>query len=71
MTMGKLIFIIIGYILAASVSESVSFDLAQTEWSNIWTYVYVLIGALITGTVVFLAALLSLVALKYLEKRGY
>jgi uncharacterized integral membrane protein len=69
--MGKLIFIIIGYILAASVSESVSFDLTQTEWSSIWTYVYVLVGALITGTVVFLAALLSLVALKYLEKKGY
>jgi uncharacterized integral membrane protein len=69
--MGNLIFIIIGYILAASVSESVSFDLTQTEWSNIWTCVYIFLGTAVAGTVFFIFALLSLVGLKYLEKKGY
>jgi hypothetical protein len=69
--MGKLIFIIIGYILAASVSDSVSFDLTQTEWSNIWTYALIVVSTITSWLTVlsFLSGCLLLI--KYLEKKGY
>jgi hypothetical protein len=69
--MGKLIFIIIGYILAASVSESVSFDLTQTEWSSIWTYVLIIIGTLAPWAAILAFLKCCLLVVKHLEKKSY
>ena len=35
-----IIFAIIAYALAAPLTSRISFDLTQTEWTNLWTYVW-------------------------------
>ena len=54
--MRTLICIFLSYIIAASFSELVSFNLLETEWTNILTYFWIIFSLPIAAA--FLAGLL-------------
>ena len=37
-------YLVAGYSIAAANSDSISFDLSQTDWLNLWTYIYIGVG---------------------------
>ena len=49
---------IVSYILAAGWSEKVSLDVAQTEWTNLLTYLVIVFAIPLTFAVFFLCAVI-------------
>ncbi len=39
--MRTIVCILIGYTFAAMISQHVSFDIRETDWYNLWTYIWI------------------------------
>lgn len=47
--MGTVFYLVAGYVIAALLSDRVAFDVRQTEWQSVWTYVWI-VGAVPLAT---------------------
>lgn len=59
-------YVIVGYVIAAGISDYVSFDFTQTDWVNLWTYVmfaFGMVGAWCLGFVFWSVLLTSILAM--------
>lgn len=57
--MRYLIGLIFAYVLAAPLTELISFDLRETEWLNILTYVWLAFGGLVWCAFAFFALIIA------------
>lgn len=56
--MKHLVSILFAYLLACPLTERVSLDVMQTEWTNILTYIWIACAGLIWVAIAFVAVLI-------------
>jgi ABC-type arginine transport system permease subunit len=39
--LASILYLILGYLVGAGMSEHISFEFAATDWGNLWTYLWI------------------------------
>ncbi len=50
---GSLVYLTVGYLVAAMLSSHVYMDLSLTEWTNVWTYAWIILWPMFSMVMIF------------------